>query len=83
MCSTPMHYKNRLLCRPPRQTAKARKADGKGLCRLPRTAKGAGKDRIGKDLLCRLLLDADGKGAFAISGGRQRKPTAIKSLLVR
>ena len=43
-------------------------ADGKGLCRLPRTAKGSGKVGYGKELLCRLLFEADGKGAFAISG---------------
>ena len=58
-------------------------ADGKGLCRLPRTAKGSGKVGYGKELLCRLLFEADGKGAFAISGGRQRKPMAINSMLVR
>ena len=39
-----LHYRNQLLCHPPRQTAKAWMADDKGLCRLPRTAKGAGKD---------------------------------------
>ena len=33
-------------------------------------AKGTGEERIGKDLLCRLLPDVDGKGAFAISDGR-------------
>ena len=33
-----------------------------------RTAKGFGKVGIGKELLCRLLFEADGKGAFAISG---------------
>ena len=43
-------------------------ADGKGLCRLPRTAKGSGKVGIGKELLCCLLFEADGKGAFAING---------------
>ena len=42
--------------------------DGKGLCRLPRTARGSGKVGIGKELLCRLLFEVDGKGAFAISG---------------
>ena len=62
------HYRNQLLCRLPRQTAKARMADSKGLCHLPRTAKGSGKVGIGKELLCRLLFEADGKGAFAISG---------------
>ena len=62
------HYRNQLLCRLPRQTAKARMADGKGLNRLPRTAKGSGNVGIGKELLCRLLFEADGKGAFAISG---------------
>ena len=34
------HYRKQLLCRLPRRTAKARKADGKDLCRQPRTAKG-------------------------------------------
>ena len=63
------HYRNQL--------------DGKGLCCLPRTAKGSGKVGYGKELLCRLLSEADGKGAFAISGGRERKPTAINVLLVR
>ena len=58
-------------------------ADGKGLCCMPLTAKGSGKVGIGKELLCRLLSEADGKGAFAISGGRQRKPTAINVMLVR
>ena len=43
-------------------------ADGKGLCRLPRTAKGSGKVGYGKELLCRLLSEADDKGAFAVSG---------------
>ena len=43
-------------------------ADGKGLCRLPRTAKGSGKVGYGKELLCRMLSEADDKGAFAISG---------------
>jgi len=33
-----------------------------------RTAKGSGKLGIGKELLCRLLFEADDKGAFAISG---------------
>ena len=33
-----------------------------------RTAKGSGKVGYGKELLCRLLSEADGKGAFAISG---------------
>ena len=78
-----LHYRNQLLCRLPRQTAKARMADGKGLCRLPRTAKGSGKVGIGKELLCRLLFEADDKWAFAISSRRQRKPTAINALLVR
>ena len=77
------HHRNQVLCRLPWQTAKARMANDKGLCRLPRTAKGSGKVGYGKELLCRLLSEADGKGAFAISGGRQRKPTAINSLLVR
>ena len=47
-------------------------ADGKGLCRPPRTANSDGKDRVGKGLLCRLFFAADGKEAFAVSGGRQR-----------
>ena len=61
------HYRNQLLCRLPRRTAKACTADGKGLCRQPRTAKGSGKVGYGKELLCRLLSAADGKGTFAIS----------------
>ena len=58
-------------------------ADGKGLCRPPRTAKGDGKVRFDKEVLCRLLRAADGKGAFAISSGRQRVQTAINALLLR
>ena len=55
-------------------------ADGKGLCHLPRTAKGSGKVGFGKQLLCRLLLmakslpsAADGKESAADGkeGGRQ------------
>ena len=53
-------------------------ADGKGLCRLPRTAKGSGKVGYGKELLCRLLSEADGKGAFAISGGQAKKADGNK-----
>ena len=54
------------------------------LCRLPwRTAKGSVKVRSGKQLLCRLLYEADGKGAFAISSRRQRKQTTKIALLVR
>ena len=58
-------------------------ADGKDLCRQPWTAKGDGKVGDGKELRCRLLRAADGKGAFAISNGRQRTQTAKISLLVR
>jgi len=50
-----IHYSIQLLCHLPWQTAKAGMADGKGLCRLPRTAKGSGKVGYGKQLLCRLL----------------------------
>ena len=67
-----MHHRNLVLCHQPWRTAKARMADGKGLCRPPRTANSDGKDRVGKGLLCRLFFAADGKEAFAVSGGRQR-----------
>jgi len=92
------HRRQRALCRPPRTAKKPRgnhlfflAADPFGQFAYSgrrqrqgwRTAKGSGKVGYGKELLCRLLPDADGKGAFAISGGRQRKPTAINSLLVR
>ena len=46
--------------------------DDKDLCRQPRTTKGDGKVRDGKEVRCRLLWAADSKGAFAISSGRQR-----------
>ena len=78
-----MHYRNQLLCHQPRRTAKARMADGKGLCRPPRTAKVDGNVRGGKGLHCRPLRTADGKGAFAISCRRQRILTAIIALLLR
>ena len=71
-----IHYRKQLFCRLPRRTAKARTADGKGLCRQPRTAKGSGKVGYGKQVLCRLLFMANGKESFAYSGGRQRGGTA-------
>ena len=77
------HYRNLLLCHLPRRTAKAWMADGKELCRQPWTAKGDGKVGDGKELRCRLLRAADGKGAFAISSGWQRRRTVINALLLR
>ena len=70
------HYRNPVLCRLPWWTAKAGTADGKALWRLQRTANSDGKDRVGKQVLCRLLFMADGKEPFAYSGGRQRGGTA-------
>ena len=63
-----MHYRNPVLCRLPWWTAKAGTADGKALCRLQRTANSDGKDRVGKQVLCRRLFMADGKEPFAYSG---------------
>ena len=61
-----MHYRKQLLCRLPWRTAKARKADGKDLCRQPRTAKGSGKEGYGKQLLCRLLPGGGRQRAFGL-----------------
>ena len=58
-------------------------ADGKDLCRQPRTAKGSGKEGYGKQLLCRLLPGGGRQRAFAVCGGRQRGWTAIIALSVR
>ena len=77
------HYRKQLLCRLPRRTAKARKADGKDLCRQPRTAKGSGKEGYGKQLLCRLLPGGGRQRLFAVCGGWQRGRTAIFALSVR
>ena len=78
-----MHYRKQLLCRLPRRTAKARKADGKNLCHQPRTAKGSGKEGYGKQLLYRLLPGGGRQRLFAVCGGRQRGRTAIIALSVR
>ena len=59
------------------------KADGKDLCRQPRTAKGSGKEGYGKQLLCRLLPGGGRQRLFAVCGGRQRGRTAIIALSVR
>ena len=70
-----MHYRNPVLCRLPWWTAKAGTADGKALCHLRPMANSDGKDRVGKQAICRLLFMADGKECFAYSGGRQRGGT--------
>src|SRR3954469_23056025 len=66
-----IHYRNQLLCRPPRRTAKALTADGKGLCRQPRTAKGSGNVDYGKRVLCRLPLSA--KSLPSAADGKKRE----------
>ena len=53
-----------------------RPADSKMLSHQRRTANSDGKDKVGKQALCRLLFMADGKECFAYSGGRQRGVTA-------